>query len=94
MPRENAATKGLRYLTEARLIVRSVSSSAIVAQCRGDSGLIYELHADLGGWHCDCPALGRCSHLIALARVCVQPEGDPVKVRSTSEGERSWDSDG
>jgi uncharacterized Zn finger protein len=72
--REPAASKGRRYLAEARLSVEHVDGDRIRATCRGDSGAIYELGFDPAQqeWHCGCPARGRCSHLTALMLVCVR----------------------
>ena len=62
VPREDATTKGLRLLVEARLHVRMVDGQRVVAWCRGDSGEVYEVGYEPGGWYCNCPALGRSSH--------------------------------
>jgi uncharacterized Zn finger protein len=69
-PRENAAAKGRRYLTEGRLAVRAVDERAgtVRAACRGD-GTVYALGRDRGGWFCSCPTRGRCAHLVALGLV-------------------------
>ena len=56
----------------SRLLVRSVGPEAIRATCRGN-GAIYRLGYERGGWYCDCPALGRCAHLVALQLVAVRP---------------------
>jgi uncharacterized Zn finger protein len=68
---ENAADKGRRYLTEARLTVERVERDLVVASCRGDSGETYRLGFDPARqeWRCTCPARGRCSHLVALMLV-------------------------
>ena len=59
--RENAATKGRRYLTEGRLVITSVlPGERVRAAARGD-GRIHRL-----GWHARTDA---CSHLIALRLV-------------------------
>ncbi len=71
MPRENAETKGRRYLVEGRLVVEHVGGQTIRAHCRG-GGTVYMLGADGGDWWCECPALGLCSHLIALQLVTVE----------------------
>jgi uncharacterized Zn finger protein len=74
---ENADAKGARYLTEGRLRLIQVDEDdgIVMAECRGD-GRMYTLGYDERGWHCDCPALGRCSHLKALGRVVViEPRG-------------------
>ena len=73
MPRENAHDKGRRYLTEGRLEIRAVTDRHISARCKGESGEIYTLAADSGGWSCSCPAVGRCSHQVALRLVVLQP---------------------
>ncbi len=73
MPRENAATKARRYVSEGRLVVDLVANGEVRARCRGD-GAIYRLGYRNGRWACSCPALGRCSHLVALGLV-VAPEG-------------------
>jgi hypothetical protein len=70
--RESAETKSKRYLIEARLTVLGVDRDRVQATCRG-SGELYELGHDPGrGWHCSCPARGRCAHLIALQTVTVR----------------------
>ena len=66
--RENAAGKARRYVAEGRLIVRSIDATSARAECRGD-GRIYQVGFDGRRWHCDCPALGRCSHQYALGLV-------------------------
>jgi uncharacterized Zn finger protein len=65
---ENAETKGRRYLVEGRLVVDHVDDGEIRARCRGN-GKVYRLGRNRGEWYCDCPALGRCSHLVALQLV-------------------------
>ena len=72
MTRESAEVKGKRYLTEGRLIVEFVDAERIVASCRGN-GAVWQLGYQRGGWFCDCPVRGRCSHLFALQNVCVAP---------------------
>jgi uncharacterized Zn finger protein len=71
--RESAFDKGRRLLVEGRLVVRSAGSGGIRALCRGDSGEFYRLATDNGSWRCSCPAVGRCSHLVALQLVTVPP---------------------
>jgi uncharacterized Zn finger protein len=73
MPRENAAAKGQRLLAEGRVIVKSITPQAVTASVRGDSGLIYTVVGDLGGWSCPCDALTRCSHIQAVALVTLRP---------------------
>ena len=74
MPREDARTKGLRYVLEGRLTVRLVNAQRIQAIVKG-GGEFYDLGYERGGWYCTCPALGRCSHLWALMAVCTRPGG-------------------
>jgi uncharacterized Zn finger protein len=72
--RENAEMKGRRYLIEGRLLVHAVTETTILATVRG-SGEFYRLGYSPEGWWCECPALGRCSHLVALQAVTVRPKG-------------------
>lgn len=74
MPRENAEAKGRRYLAEGRLLLRVVNSRRLLANARGN-GEIYQVGYERGGWYCECPALGRCAHLVALQLVTVRPRG-------------------
>lgn len=67
--RENAAVKGRRLLTEARLNIVHVDGDVIRATCRGDSGELYTLAHNGNGWSCTCPAKTTCSHLVALMLV-------------------------
>jgi len=69
--RENARAKGLRYLVEHRLTVLRVDRERVEAECRG-GGAVYRLGWQDGIWRCNCPALGRCSHLHALLAVTVR----------------------
>jgi hypothetical protein len=71
--RENAEAKGRRYLAEGRLLVEHVDARTIRASCRG-GGTTYALGHDGAAWYCDCPALGRSSHLVALQLVTVRVE--------------------
>jgi hypothetical protein len=69
--REIAERKGRRYLAEGRLIVEQVDVVGIRATCRG-GGAVYSLGYENEHWHCDCPAVGRCAHLVALMLVTVR----------------------
>lgn len=73
MPRGNVEDKGRALLTEGRLRVTKVGSGdgLIVAECRGDSAVIYHLGYDptKAEWRCTCEARSRCSHLVALQLV-------------------------
>lgn len=64
--RENVRDKSVRLLISGRLRVTHVHGDEIKAECRGDSGEVYELgHVD-EVWRCSCPARTACSHLHAL----------------------------
>ena len=71
--RESAEAKANRYITQARLTVEYAVNDLhgwhVRATCRGD-GAVYELgFEEASGWWCSCPALTRCSHLLALGLV-------------------------
>lgn len=68
MSRENAQSKGRRYLGEGRLIVTVANEHAVSALCRG-GGALYQLGFACGGWSCSCPAKTLCCHLVALQLV-------------------------
>lgn len=71
MPREDAATKARRYLTEGRLTVTSVANGRVRAVTRGD-GAIWHQRYSAGAWTCDCPVVtDQCAHLRAVRLVCV-----------------------
>jgi hypothetical protein len=71
---EPIAAKAHRLLAFGRLVVRHVDPERIVAHVRGDTGS-YDLGRDARGWWCACPAVGRCSHLIALRLVTTATRG-------------------
>jgi hypothetical protein len=73
--REDAATKAIRLLISGRLNIVHRIGDDIAAQVRGDSAEVYNVSHVRGAWACDCPALGRCSHLIALQRVAILRSG-------------------
>jgi hypothetical protein len=73
--REDARTKGTRYLSSGRLIVDRVSGSEITARCRGDNAKVYACGYVSGAWYCGCVALTKCSHLVALQLVTLEPNG-------------------
>lgn len=69
MVRESAPVKARRYLTEGRVIVSRVSSSLVVASCRGD-GAIHRVTYTAGMWRCTCPVrTDQCAHLLAVRLV-------------------------
>lgn len=55
-----------RLLVSGRLRVVRVDDGEIRAECRGDSGEVYELGRYGEVWRCSCPARTACSHLHAL----------------------------
>jgi len=59
MTRENALSKGERYLVSGRLTVRLATPEKIEAFCKGDSGHTYRLSHQDGVWSCSCPARTR-----------------------------------
>jgi hypothetical protein len=72
--RENAERKAERLLVSGRLTLDWLDASTVRATCRGDSGEVYRVaYAPDAGWTCDCPAFGRCSHILALMRVVLVP---------------------
>jgi uncharacterized Zn finger protein len=73
VPRENAQAKATRLLTEARVSIVRVDDRGTLAFVKGDSGMMRRVTFDGAQWRCDCPALGYCSHGIAVARVVVVP---------------------
>lgn len=67
--REAADMKARRYLTEGRVLVTGVSGDTVNAVVRGDAAL-HRVQCDRRwGWRCSCPAVGRCSHLLAVGLV-------------------------
>lgn len=57
-------------------MVKTVNAETgfVHAQCRGDSGQVYDLGHDhrTGEWRCNCQEMkGKCSHLRALQLVVV-----------------------
>lgn len=71
MARENAETKGRRYLTEGRIeIIWAQVLGTVVAKAHGETGT-YDCGFDaaMGEWRCTCEARGRCAHLVALQLV-------------------------
>lgn len=67
--RENVNEKAERLLLDGRLRVTLVDGGEIHAECRGDSGEVYECGRLDEVWRCSCPARTACSHLRALWRV-------------------------
>lgn len=64
--RDNKRLKAMRLLVTGRLRVLRVDSGFISAECRGDSGEVYNLLWRDQRWSCSCQARVDCSHLNAL----------------------------
>jgi uncharacterized Zn finger protein len=75
MSRETTAAKGRRYLAEGRVTVVRVDGAVADALVHGDTGEHHVGHDPARGWHCTCPARGRCSHVAALRLVTVRMSG-------------------
>lgn len=74
-PRETIQSKAHRYLLEGRLRVLTADHRHAIAVVRGQ-GTTYQVEGRApSAWRCSCPALRRCSHLIALQLViCFPPQ--------------------
>ena len=73
MPREDARTKATRLLEEGRVSILRVDRRGVLAVVRGDTAAFYRVEFDGARWSCSCPAVGPCSHAIAVQRVTVSP---------------------
>jgi uncharacterized Zn finger protein len=71
--RESAHDKGRRLLTEGRLRILDINEESVAAHCMGDGAELYRVGFANGAWHCGCPAVGRCAHLVALQLVVLRP---------------------
>lgn len=76
--RENAASKGRRYLTEGRVVITRLNTGSVDAVVRGDGthhAVAWRPHL----WTCTCEARGTCSHLLAVRLVVAVDllEGNP-----------------
>lgn len=79
---ETIDQKAERILLERRLLVKRVDgvTGLVIAECRGDSGAVYQLGYDptRGEWRCTCEASAkfsrRCSHIRALQHVTAKKE--------------------
>lgn len=70
--RENAATRALRLLIEARVMIKRIDDRGVLAEVRGDSGSLRTVTFEIDRWFCDCPARGeRCAHVRAVQLVTV-----------------------
>ncbi|MGI8775305.1 MAG: hypothetical protein ACR2KQ_09910 [Actinomycetota bacterium] len=68
--RENAASKGLRYLIQGRVQIRRAGSDHVEATVRGN-GRAWTVEYRDGWWRCDCPARSKCAHRHAVEQVVV-----------------------
>jgi uncharacterized Zn finger protein len=73
VPREDARGKARRLLAEGRVTLRRIGPDAIVAHVRGDSAKVYAVCWDPSGWFCPCDAAGRCSHILAVQLITLEP---------------------
>jgi uncharacterized Zn finger protein len=73
--RESAHDKARRLLVEGRVRIVSASedNGLVSAEVRGDSARVYAVSYEPanGGWHCNCPSRGVCSHIRSLMLVVV-----------------------
>jgi uncharacterized Zn finger protein len=67
---ETVTGKAARYLAEGHVTIVRVDGDLVDARVRGDSGT-YMVRHDPAGWWCSCPALGRCSHVVAVKLVTI-----------------------
>jgi uncharacterized Zn finger protein len=72
-PREDAATKARRLLTEGRVTIVHADEGGVNALIRGDSAMTYRVSHAGGEWRCDCPARTRCSHVQAVMLITNRP---------------------
>ena len=74
MPRESVPAKAVRLLCEGRVSILRVDDRRVEAIARGDTATFYRVTFAAGRWACDCQALSRCSHPLAVQRVAIVPE--------------------
>jgi hypothetical protein len=67
--RENAHDKARRLVSEGRVVVTLVQGDHVDATVCGDSAAFYSVRHRSGTWSCSCPALGPCSHRLAVQLV-------------------------
>jgi uncharacterized Zn finger protein len=74
--KESSQEKANRYLIEGRVIITRVDDEQITASVRGsDQDYWAGYDPQQGRWWCECPARGRCCHLLAVMRVTRRPYG-------------------
>ncbi len=67
--------KAARHLGEGRVSLRELDlyAGVVAADVKGD-GAVWNTYHDETGWHCNCPAFGRCAHMLALGLIAtVEP---------------------
>lgn len=74
MSRESVDDKALRYLAQHRVLIRRVEGREVDAEITGTDR--WYVTRRRGGWRCDCPAYGRCCHLVAV-RLVTDPQETP-----------------
>jgi len=62
---ETVREKAWRLIHQGRVTILYQSEDVLAGIVQGDHGL-YAVQIDPDGWHCDCPAHVRCSHVEAL----------------------------
>lgn len=70
---EDARAKALRLLGSGRVSITRVDQIGVFAVVRGDGAKFYNVTFSGNRWACTCPALGPCSHAIAVQSVVVVP---------------------
>jgi uncharacterized Zn finger protein len=63
------------------MTLRRIGPDAIVAKVRGDTAREYVVVWDPTGWRCPCDAVGRCSHIIAVQLIVLEPDHRSPDVR-------------
>lgn len=72
--RENARDRAMKLLVQRRVMIVHAGPRSVLAVVRGDSGALREVRwGPRRGFSCSCPAIGFCSHAIAVASVVVVP---------------------
>jgi uncharacterized Zn finger protein len=64
--------KANRLLAESSIRIMRKLEGEVEAWVRGDHGY-YRVTLVDDFWRCDCPAIGRCSHCAAVAKVVAVP---------------------
>ena len=72
MPRESAFDKSRRLLASGAVSIVRCDRNGVAAVVKGDTGIrTVQYRGD--AWACDCPAIGMCSHGLAVAAVVAPP---------------------